>query len=225
MSFAIEGITYTETLDGIFRAAVDALARYELHVGEDAATDLTADPDETFSSLPHTTTLELDPGHVYYVVTNRRNAYDMASQVGQTETITIDSGGDSQTNAPSAPTVQSFGPGLSGAFSLQAIYYGAADTSPADTWLIYFTSDGSDPDPGNDTPTEVAMNLADGAAYLDWSSSTFAGGTTGKVIVRAQRSSDSVESANTTIYTSTNDAIGFGAQSGGIFYRRVAEQT
>src|SRR5690349_1299822 len=95
--------------------------------------------------------------------------------------------------------------------SLTSAAAGPASTSSgqADTFLIYLTADGSDPDPDLDTPTEVEMTKADGIARLDFTSDAFSEGTTVKVIVRTRRSgTPNVDSSNVEIRSAIVTLIG-----------------
>jgi len=87
---------------------------------------------------------------------------------------------------------------------VQAGYWPSGDgAGAADTWLIYVTDDGGDPDPELDTPTEVAMATDQRLArFLDWTSGSYDDGDTIKVLVRTRRSgTPDVDSTNTTIYS------------------------
>jgi hypothetical protein len=83
------------------------------------------------------------------------------------------------------------------------------DERRADQWLVYHTVDGTDPDPSTDTPSVVSMS---GSQYLARLSTTVAAGQLEggpiKVLVRTRRSSDSVDSDNTTIYETTAEHWG-----------------
>lgn len=236
--FAVEGDAYTETLSGLYRIAVDSQRRLELRIGVDALPDLSADPDETESvavgttpeshlaSSPWTTTAELTDDATNYVSVDFRNEYGLVSETVVTQTITLASGAVTA-DAPSAPVLQSIDPAAAGKFRVQAVYYYLQDAAAqrGDQFLVYLSTDGSDPDPSVDTPTVVSATLAgDGLAVLDWTSTSgVAHGTVGKVLVRVRRSSDTVDSASSVILSATAIATGPSSVSGGLFYRGQAE--
>lgn len=225
LSFVSGGRTYYETLAGLYRIAVDALARYELHVGIDAPPDLSAAPDETFTTLPHTTSLALSPGTVNYLVTNRRNKYDLVSQVMEGTVIAVDGSGDETVTPPTAPEIQDFAPASGGTLRLRAIYHHGQDddSTKADQWNIYIRYNGTNPDPSLDTPVTVALVAADVVASLDWTSPAQTNGTVAKVLVRVERTDDNVESASSAIATATAETAGPSTPDGSAFFRGVAE--
>ena len=198
--------SFEEILGGKHVVEEDALERYELRVGLDALPDLTADPDETFTSSPHTSTLTLTPDTEHFLVVSRRNSRDQVSHRLPATRIRLDGSADEIAVAPSAPHAEAFAAGLGGTFTLQAAYYHSLDSaeSRADTWLIYLRTNGTDPDPSIDTPTEVAMGTADdgsGVEVLAWTSGSYSGGTTGKVLVRVRRDADTIDSESSAILT------------------------
>lgn len=229
-------ISITGEIGGRHRIAENALAAYELYKGEDAMPDYDAAPWETFTGSPHeTAALDLPPSgnRTYYFVLRLRNAHDLQSQnyYGEPEasdaswTVTIDSAGAVVAVSPTSPQDVAIEPAAAGAVRITATYNYAGDgTNAADTWLIYLTSNGVDPDPAVDTPVEVAMTLSDALAHLDYTSSTFADGLTIKTLVRARRSgTPDVDSPNVDIHSATSDTDGPAAPAGGIFYAKTAE--
>lgn len=218
---------YTERMAGYFRVAVTATAQYELFVGENQIPDQSGTPDESFSSLPHTTTLELGTATTNYIVTRFRNQYNLVCEPTEHRVITIDGSGNLATDPPSAPDSIRIDALPDGKFQVRAAYYLASDllAQQADTWLIYITFDGSTPDPSSDTPVEVSIvDLGNGAALLDYSTASQSNGTVGKVIVRTQRSGDSVESVNSDVFTATIATSTPSTPAGGIYYGRIAEE-
>ena len=196
---------FTRTEQGMHRIANEALNVFEFYIGEDAEPDFTAAPDETASSLPHTTAAITLPGagetKVITIGVRRRNAYGLRSEDIDFHTFTIDENGDAVTVAPLPPDQDS----ETIAAAASAAVYITADfttrrqhaTLRPDAWLIYLTSDGSTPDPSADTPLEVAMVHRDGVAKLRYTSTTFSNGATIKVVIRTRRSGSSdVDSVN-----------------------------
>lgn len=225
-SFTMEGQDYSDLLAGLYRVEDTSLERYELHIGTDAEPDLTAAPDETFTSLPHTTTATFPGAHTYYVVTNRRNRWNLVSQSMATTKIRVNASNVAGTVAPSAPEISTWQASASGAFALAGAYYYLADeeAAQADTWLIYARYNGTNPDPSVDTPVTATMTKADGVAKLDYTSATYSAGTVGKVLLRVRRSADSIDSASSDIATATADTAAPATPTGGVFWRKVAEQ-
>lgn len=223
VEYVSNGVTYTETLAGLYRIAVDARARYELHIGVGSAPDITATPDETFTSLPYTTTYTFAAGNSYYLVTNSRNKFDLVSQYDQPTVIALDGSGDETSKAPGTPEIQSWVAGAGGTFTLKAVYYHASDAEAvkAEEWLIYTTYNGVDPDPGVDSPTVVALVNNDVVTYLEWTSPAQSNGTTGKVLVRVRR--DTTPSASSAIFTDVAETAGPSTPTTGTFFRKVAE--
>jgi hypothetical protein len=221
--YTLDSVTYTESLTGMFRIADDDVARYELFVGTDSAPDTTGTPTETFTSLPYTTTMTFAASHTYYLVTQRRNKFNLVTDYRKFTILTINAGGAEQVNPPSNPEVITWEAAEGGAFKLEAVYFYNSDTvaQRADAWLLYITTNGIDPVPGVDVPVEIAMTFADVAEYLTYTTSTFAGGTTGKIIVRVRRNgTPDVDSDSLTVHSATADATGPTAVSGGAFYQK-----
>lgn len=199
VSFTVSGISYTETLGGIWRAAKTALDRYEFYYGTDAEPDLSAAPASTSASLPWTPTTDFSAAATYRLVVQKRNAYNVVTQSMDSTALTI-SGGVHVGNPPTAPQVYLFEAAAAGAVRVAALYAYAldADADRADIWAVYLKTGGADPDPDIDTPTEFDMSKAFGASALDETIGAYADGTIVKVLVRAKRLGDGVESTNTT---------------------------
>lgn len=81
---------------------VPSQARYELFVATDGAAFDFGTPDETFTTLPHTTTLTLATG-THELVLRQRNKWGFTSLNIDPVTIVVDAGGAGQPPAPSAP--------------------------------------------------------------------------------------------------------------------------
>lgn len=232
-SYMAEARTYTERLGGIHRIADDDSDRWELHVGTDAEPDLTAAPTYTYAvtdasdpeaDLPLTVPA-LTPGHVYYFVLNLRNRHGLVSRNITSTRLEIDGAGAEIANPPSSPDVLEWSAQAGGTFRLRAVYaYGADGDDQADTWAYWITYDGSAPDPSGTATGTEAMIKVDGAAYLEVTTGAQAHGTTGKVIVRTRRSSDTIDSTNVDVHTATASTAGPSSPTGGIHFRGVAEQ-
>lgn len=223
VEYVVNGQTYTESLIGLYRIADDDLDRYELHIGVNAEPDITAAPTETFTSLPHTTTATLTSGATHYLVVNKRNKYGMRSQSNRSTIIKL-TGTLEARLGPSAPQFITLTASASGTFKTTAFYNAAKDgDDAANQWLVYFTSDGSTPTPGVTTPVVIDMAIVNGVAYLDYTTATFGGGTTGKVLVRVRRYEDASDSTNSSVLTATADTTGPSATTGDAFLRGLAQ--
>lgn len=227
VAFTVDGVQYLETLAGSYRIADDDIALYELHIGVGSPPDITGTPDETFSSLPHTTAATLGTDTTNYLVVNLRNKYGLVSQQTEPTVIIVDGSGDEDSLPPTAPALIKCEKAASGAFDVSAVYYYVADSATvrADQWLIYSTFDGSDPDPDVDTPTVVSMTPSDGVVKLNHTTATQSDGVTGKFIVRVRNSTTTTDSTNNDICSNTADATAPGTIDGGVFFRGVGEQS
>lgn len=201
---------YSHRARGQYRIADASLARYELFWGVDVMPDFTQPAWQTFTALPFTTPA-LTVGHTHYLVCRRRNVHNLLSQ-NVIPTIIVIAADGTQTLGPSAPSSQSITPAAAGAGKVAAKYDYALDAANAiaDTWVVWLTSNGVDPNPAVDVPAyTTAMIFADGVASLSWTSGTFANGTTLKAIVRARRTGPpQVDSTNSAIMSTTSVAVG-----------------
>jgi len=222
---------------GDYRLANDSLGRWELYHDTGAWPDLAAAPEATFTSSPHETGALSYPATHYFVL-RKRNVHDLVSQnegdAGQRHygdgfacwILELDSSGDQVVPSPSDAENTTLAATSGGTVRVQAQYPYAADASyAADQFLIYLTSDGSDPDPEVDSPTVVDMVKVDGIAKLNWTSGAFGNGSTVKVIVRTRRSgTPNYDSSSTTILSTTASTSGPAAPSGRALFDSVAEQ-
>ena len=183
--YTLGATTYYGALAGRYRVVNDSAKIYSLYIGQDAAPDFTS-ADKTGAALPLVSDA-LAADHTYYCTTRYTNEYGAQSQNITTTAYVVDAGGDEATAAPTAPTEITLTPEASGVVNVAAMYDSEADASPADTWLIYLTSDGSDPDPAADTPITQSMAISGGIAVLDYDTAGYANGTTIKAIVRTRR--------------------------------------
>lgn len=228
ISFTWESVTYDQTMFGFFRAAQDNLNRFELHIGtNDQQPDLTATPDETFTSLPHTTTTTFAADDTYHLIVNKRNVYNMVSQDISATEIDLDASGDEILTKPSAPEIVSWEATTAGKFLLTAVYFIDADATnvQADSFNIYTTFGGVDP-LLTDTPTNITfddLDAADGLVLITFTTSVQATDTIGKVMATVARSLDSVESLPSDIATAVNDDVQTSGDRLRGFYRELAE--
>lgn len=208
VSWTAGGVTYTETLAGLYRIADDSLALYEAYLGIDAEPDLTGAATATGASLPLSVAVTPPPSgtRTYHCVLRRRNKYGVISQNVYSRLVRINSAGAQVALDPTAPSSTTVVDAGGGYVTVRAIYAAGQDSSPADTWQVYETSTGADPVPGVDTPTEYAMGTASpysGGIELDQDIGPYPVGADVRVIVRTKRASDSLVSTNTTATTVT----------------------
>jgi len=227
-------------LAGLFRIAQASLDRFELRIGTGAPPALSDAPVATSATLPITYGGLAVDGTEYHLALDRRNQWDVVSQSIQATVVRTTTDGDVRP-APAAPYLITWSAGAGGVFSLDAYYsrysdqfYDATATPPrwrdnADSWLIYTTFNGTDPDPDVDTPTVVAMTLVDNVERLTWTSAAKTAGTVGKVIVRTRRSVSvsgedvDVDSANVDVHSATAATAGPSGNRLRGFQRRTAE--
>jgi hypothetical protein len=190
------------------------LAAYELYRGVDADVNFST-PYETFASLPHVTGA-LAAGHAYKFALRKRNDYNLLSQNIEAWELALDGDGAAIVTKPAAP-VATMAADAGGTAKIGATYdYVTDGDDQANQWLIYLTSNGSDPDPDEDTPTVLDMAKADGLARLNYISAAFSEGATVKAIVRARRAADDADSTNINILTATATLLGPSMPMGGI---------
>jgi len=192
---------YEGEIKGRYRSAQDAVDLYELYRGVDAMPDFDAAPWETFASFPHETAA-LDASHVYYFVLRKRNKYGVLSENTTPTIITIDAGGDQITNAPSNADHIELVQVAEMSANVSAIYNSRQDDDPADTWLLYLTDSGANPNPAVDSPYEIPMAFEGGSSWLDYDYGPKPDGVTVKAIIRTRVSGYSdADSDDSTIYS------------------------
>ena len=199
-----------------YRIGNAALERYELYIGEGAEPDFSADPAETFNSLPHTTTTELEANHVYRLCTRLRNEYGLVSGNVNTCRIETDTDGDQEAVHPSNPFEVKVSAVADGKVRIQAkyLYEQDAEANRADTWIYYpqCSAGGTDPDPDSDPETEVTMTFTMagyGVALLDVTTDAYTDDWIYRVIVRTRNSgTPDLDSDDTTIYEVTINTDG-----------------
>lgn len=182
---------------------------YLLYQGTDTEPDFSGAADETFYTLPHTTAA-VAADHDYYNTVRYKNKYGLESQNTESEIIYVAADGSEAGTPPSAPEHIEVAAAAGGTVNVQAIYLPQGDgVNAADTWLIYATDTGVDPDPAVDSPTEVAMTDQRTRELLDWDSGAYADGADIRVLVRTRRSgTPDVDSTNVTIYSATANTDG-----------------
>ena len=147
----------------------------------------------------------------YYFVLRKRNKWGLLSQNIESWSVKLDADGNEAEPSPEAPSninieAAADAKGLVGA----EYFYDRDDEYAATHWLIYFTDDGSDPDPEADEPTVIVMHKTGHLAYLQWTSPAADDGNALKVLVRTRRvdGEDVYDSDNTDIYSVTASSQG-----------------
>lgn len=199
--------TFLAAMRGRYRIAETAQDVYEVYIGQDAAATLTS-PTTTGASLPITSAQAAN--HTYNVVVRRRNAYGLLSENLLQRQVIVNSGGTVATPDPSAPTGITLTAKAAGKVRITAEYNYAADgANKADTWLIYVTTTGVDPNPGTDTPATETIDTGRQVAHLAYTTASYSHGADVRVLVRTRRTgTPNADSDNVTIYTITADAQG-----------------
>lgn len=216
--------TLEETDRGNHRIADDSLERYELFRGVDQEPDLEGEPYETFSTLPHTTEAELS-AETFFVL-RKRNKFNLSSLNIKSWSVKLDADGDIVIPDPADPQNVNIVPAAGATGYVTAQYlYDSGDENAATHWLIYFTDDGSDPDPGVDEPTVVAMNKSNEIAVLKWTSPAADNEDILKVLVRTRAvvGEGQADSTNTDIHSCTASDEGPDEPPGRAFLGNAAE--
>lgn len=197
-------VTRYQRYPGRYRIADTALILYELYIGVDAEPDLTLAPDATSATLPFSEVVAI-PGsgeRTFYSVVRKRNEYNLLSLNRYSRKITIDSAGALVVQVPTAPADGTLEDYAGGKLTVTAHYFTTWDADPADTWLIYSRSNGTDPDTGIDTPAEVAMTaggLFPSRKRLQELLGAYTFSADVRVILRTMRSSDSAKSIDSDV--------------------------
>lgn len=232
--------TYSGEASTLYRIADDDLVRREIFFTSDTAPAEPMDPDpendtaaETYTSSPHTTALTLAVSTINKILVCLRNKYNLLSLNRTPKRFELDGSGNLVAVSPGAPLQVAIAAGAGGTFEITTGYDYLADGyvdagtpgNAADTWLVYLTTGGGDPDPSVDVPVEVPMSRKDGLAHLSYTSGSVGHGVTGKVIVRTRRSgSPDVDSRNSDIFEATSSTSGPAGGAGGAYFGAVAEQ-
>lgn len=193
IAFESGGELYSQVYRWRYGIADDSLAGYLVFAGQDGSPDLSGEPDAFSATLP--LVLEsLAAGHTYHLVTRARNAYGLVSQNTEATVIVIAGDGSEAAGKPSAPIDVAVSAGAGGSVVVQAhyLYLGDGDNG-ADYFAIFLRSNGSDPDPGNDIPTLVEVEPADGLAKLDWASDGLGDALDARVVVLMLRMAGETE--------------------------------
>lgn len=206
--WTVGGVTYSGTLSEFYAGpwpnSVTGFNTYIAYLGIDSEPTFTGSPFATANTLPFDIVIGSPGAHDYNVTVRKANAYNMYSRNIYSRTITLDGSGLEVATVITPPSNVTVTDTAGGKALIQATYYDDADSTPGDTWNIYITTDGTDPDPATDTPTQVPMvrwGSIRPAYYLNYTTAAYAHGTDLRVVVTIERSSDSAESTNTAVTT------------------------
>jgi len=133
--------------------------------------------------------------------------FGLASQNVYERVVTVNANG-STTQGLTSPRDTTMTAQAASYVQVRSYYDWNADASPADSWAVYVTTDGSDPDPDNDTPDIVAVSYANQYARLTQNLGPFTEGATIKVLVRLRRSADLAETQNLDIKSVVASSLG-----------------
>jgi len=205
---------YGNVHEGHYRIENDYSDRYEIYLGQDQWPDFSEDPRSipawrTFTSFPYTLDA-VAAGHTYYLVIRKRDQYGVTDGNVQAAIIRIDALGEEIPEGPKPPFWETLGQAPVGKPRFRASYNMMEDQIPADRWHVYFTSDGSDPDPTDPGDLYVDFPMVNQpVTNLDFiGPDAFIQGTVLKAIIRTYRTSDTTESLNEDILQITVDLEG-----------------
>lgn len=210
--FTLSGTTHYGQLRGLSRVAENGLKAYLLFYGQDGMPDITGTADEEFDSVPHATAA-LTAGHDYYMITCPQNEYGLRALVREATIVRLADDLSEDPAPPSGPNITEITPAADGEAHVVAAYFPAQDAKAdrATKWLVYLSTDGTEPDPGEDEPAVVDMEGGTGIEQLDWDSSgAYLEGTPEKVLVRTRRidGETNIDSTNTTVYETEAEWFG-----------------
>jgi len=208
LSYVVDGVTYTNVLRGNYRIKDTSLALVKLWLGVDADPDFTTAPDATAALFPSIVITPPVSGiSEYRIGCKYTNEYGITSHDTGYQSIWVNSSG-AQVDAPiTSPVDVSLENRQAGVAILQAKYRKTLDSTPADTWRIYYRTNGTDPDPAIDTPIEILLTDStysfpsqfDNSMQLRYAFATQAYNTDLRVIVRMYNSDTTDESINETV--------------------------
>lgn len=160
-------------------------------------------------TLPATPTPTLADGS-YYVGVTWFNGY-IESGLRSARRLII-AAGQQATVPPSAPHAVQIRAAGSGTCLVEALYdrtVDVADGTAADTWALWWTTNGSDPNPAGAPNAQVTMTFAGGVATLRYAGiPAQAHGTLVRVLVRARIAAGPTDSENLDIVSTTVRTVG-----------------
>ena len=198
----------------MFRVEELALDRFELYVGLNASPDLTLTPDETFLTLPHTTTLTLTISATNHLVTLKRDRFNLRGEVpaeAVEQLITLDGAGAEVLQPPNAPSSSSLEQLAGG--KVRVLAERERGTEPTatqgDQFSVRVRSDGVDATPADAAVLfDIQVLSRRWLDRLDEEFGGFADGADVRVLIRTRRKLDTIESTNLTNLQIFADAVG-----------------
>lgn len=189
-SFTAGGTDYTGALRGRYKIERTDYQKKGIWVGTSPALDFDADPDETWTSEPHTTSLGLTTPGTYYAAVCEMNQWGMWGVPTAVQRYDFDAAGDGILPAPSAPVDITVNQTSGNLPTVGALYESAADgDNRAEIWVVWIETDGTEPD-GSATPDGyVVMQYLAAINDLAYTGggSALDDGTTVAVLVRTRR--------------------------------------
>lgn len=198
----------------VYASALTAVALYELYIGIGSPPDPDAvAPSATSLTLPFDSLTMSGTGpETFYLLTQKRNAYGLVSRNLLAVSLELDASDQELGQKPDAPVEVTIDPAASGTMDIDANYYYDPNADPdlsATKWLIYLSSDGSDPLLGS--PVVTDMVKAKGIARLRYTTGAYADALTIKTVIRSRRIDAgpvNVDSDNTAISSAISDTDG-----------------
>lgn len=202
--YTVEGETFNSRYNQYLVYGDELQEAYLLYVGEDTAPDLTAAPDvESASPVVYNLTPPMSGTKTFNYVLRKRNAWLLESLNSYASSITINSAGEEVTSSISNPanvTLEQIG---SGKLRVRAEYTPGLDATPATSFIGYIRTNGTNPNPGVDTPVTLQSigdpDLLTGKVYLNYVTSAYDWNTDFRIIVRTKRTTPAAESNSTTV--------------------------
>lgn len=144
------------------------LSRYELFHALDGAPFDFSTPDETFASLPHTTSSTFTGNGKHRFVVRRRNAYNRVDSGRREHVIYVRQTNQSWPGPPSAPYDCRVGQYDTRYATFRAHYYPLLDPPDrrATHFAFWYTTDGGGFPGGTPADTEAMRTIVDGVAVL-----------------------------------------------------------
>ena len=189
---------------GQFAVNSAAAGQYELYHALGSEPDLTAAPWKTFASLPYESSTTMAGEGKHYLVLRYRNVQGLVSRNIVSRVIELDDADAEIRVVPTMPIdvaiVQAGGlfyqaVGAYCHYDDMAGEENGSEDNRADQWLLYVTTDGSDPDPDVDEPAVTTIRTPDALAYFDSGAVAVGDGLTVKAKLAVRRTADSRDSA------------------------------
>jgi len=203
MAYTVSGDVQKAGMHSYVARGQASYAEYELFIAVDPAepvlTDPPADTAATLAGLQY----NVSASTTYNYEVLYRNQFGLVARHWKFDPLIVNSEFEIAAALPSDPEMVDVIQRSDGAVIVAGLYTGAADgTDRADTWRLYVTYDGTNPDPDSDTPIDETMN---GNGVLEYVLTAGLDETPVKVIAKVYRSSDGAENVDETIHSTTMD--------------------